>query len=264
VHSAFKIVSRINNGAEMTWLNYTGNCYYWIHLHRGILNRHPVYHALLTGDAHLGSGNDNVKYFDEQVSPFVGFAEGYDGGFDALYQLLSPGRKILYASRTRISEPPGWQQLAAISGLQFIFDKAPFRLDNDLTLSIQPIALGKQHVAEMVQLAALTKPGPFDTRTIEFGHYHGIFEDDRLVAMTGQRLHPGNYTEISAVCTHPDHVGKGYAAALLEHELSFISRTGQIPFLHVREDNARAIALYERLGFRVNGPMNFYFLKRRD
>jgi ribosomal protein S18 acetylase RimI-like enzyme len=228
------------------------------------LTDNPVYHALLTGDAHLGSGNDNVKYFDEQVSPFVGFAEGYDGGFDALYQLLSPGRKILYASRTRISEPPGWQQLAAISGLQFIFDKAPFRLDNDLTLSIQPIALGKQHVAEMVQLAALTKPGPFDTRTIEFGHYHGIFEDDRLVAMTGQRLHPGNYTEISAVCTHPDHVGKGYAAALLEHELSFISRTGQIPFLHVREDNARAIALYERLGFRVNGPMNFYFLKRRD
>jgi ribosomal protein S18 acetylase RimI-like enzyme len=228
------------------------------------LTDNPVYHALLTGDAHLGSGDDTVKYFDAQVSPFVGFAEGYDKGFDALYQLLPKGRKALYASRNKISEPPGWQQLAAISGLQFLFDHPSSRLDTSVHLSIQPVPLGKQHITEMVELAALTQPGPFDTRTIEFGHYHGVFHDGKLVAMTGQRLHPGNFTEISAVCTHPHHVGKGYAAALLQHELSFICSHGQLPFLHVREDNTRAIALYERLGFRLNGPMNFYFLKRRD
>jgi predicted GNAT family acetyltransferase len=110
----------------------------------------------------------------------------------------------------------------------------------------------------------LTKPGPFAMRTIEFGYYHGIFDRDKLVAMTGQRLHPGHYAEVSAVCTHPDHLGKGYAAALLLHQLAIIRRQGKIPFLHVRADNDRAIALYERLGFRENGPMNFYFLTKRS
>jgi len=79
--------------------------------------------------------------------------------------------------------------------------------------------------------------------------------------MTGQRLHPGNYAEVSAVCTHPDHLGKGYATALLQHQLTLICHQGKIPFLHVRADNERAIAVYERLGFRLRGAMHFYFMK---
>ncbi len=115
----------------------------------------------------------------------------------------------------------------------------------------------------MMQLTALTKPGPFGLRTIEFGNYFGIFENETLVAMAGQRLHVSNYTEISAVCTHPAYLGKGFAGALMQHQLNLICDQGQIPFLHVREDNLRAIALYERLGFAIQRPMNFYFLKRR-
>jgi predicted GNAT family acetyltransferase len=49
----------------------------------------------------------------------------------------------------------------------------------------------------------------------------------------------------------------------MKHQLNLILSKGEIPFLHVREDNSRAIALYERLGFKVNRGMNFYFMKRR-
>ena len=80
--------------------------------------------------------------------------------------------------------------------------------------------------------------------------------------MTGQRLHVQNCTEISAVCTHPDYAGKGYAYTLLQHQLQLILQQDQRPFLHVREDNQRAIALYQRLGFTISRSMNFYFMKR--
>ncbi|HEV7779710.1 MAG TPA: GNAT family N-acetyltransferase, partial [Chitinophagaceae bacterium] len=113
------------------------------------------------------------------------------------------------------------------------------------------------------QLATLTRPGPFAKRTICFGSYFGIFDNEKLVAMTGQRLHVDNFTEISAVCTHPDHTGKGYAFNLLQHQLQIILQQGQHPFLHVREDNQRAIGLYERMGFTISRPMNFYFMKRQ-
>jgi GNAT superfamily N-acetyltransferase len=199
-----------------------------------------------------------VRYFDEEVSPFAGFDHALVDGFSLLSDQLPAARKILYANPAMLNPVSGWKILAAITGLQFIYEGK--RLEQPF--SIQPIALDTIHVDEMVQLASLTKPGPFGKRTIEFGHYHGIFVEGKLVAMTGQRLHVQNYTEISAVCTHPDHVGKGFAAALLQHQVNLILDRGQRPFLHVRADNARAISLYERLGFKVSRGMNFYFMKK--
>jgi len=223
------------------------------------LLNNPVFHALQSGDRQLGSGSHGIKYFDEQVSPFAGFDENNNEGFAQLYNFLPPGRKILYATRKIISEPEGWLMTHEIQGLQFVFAGSNIIANH----AFQLVPLQSKHVDEMIALARLTKPGPFDKRTIEFGHYYGIFDNNKLAAMTGQRLHVYDYTEVSAVCTHPDHLGKGYAAALIQQQLSIICSDGQIPFLHVRNDNERAIALYERLGFRKNGVMNFYFMKRK-
>ena len=218
----------------------------------------PVFNALSSGDSHLGTGTENVKYFDKEVSPYAGFKEDYKKGFEDLHQFLPSGRNILYATRKKISEPKGWKILVAIEGLQFVFESGKSIVLNEIEL----VPLGRNHVDEMIALAKLTKPGPFDRRTIEFGNYFGIFENENLVAMTGQRLHVPGFSEVSAVCTHPLHIGKGYAGILLAHQIDIIIKSGQQPFLHVRSDNVRAIYLYEKAGFKVNGPMNFYFLKK--
>ncbi len=67
----------------------------------------------------------------------------------------------------------------------------------------------------MMALTALTKPGPFGKRTHELGTYLGIRRDGKLVAMAGERLKIPGYTEVSAVCTHPEHTGHGYARILM-------------------------------------------------
>lgn len=223
------------------------------------LLHNPVYNALLSGDKALSLGTDEVKFFDEEVSPFAGFEESYVKGFDDLYELLPAGRKILYAIPSAITTPKGWQLQHEIKGLQFVYEGGD-AISNEFP---NVLPLGEEHVDQMMQLAALTKPGPFGPRTIDFGSYHGIFDNDKLVAMTGQRLHVHDCTEISAVCTHPDHTGKGYANSLLLHQLQIILQQGQYPFLHVREDNLRAIELYQRIGFNISRPMNFYFMKRQ-
>jgi len=218
----------------------------------------PVYHALNSGDRHLNIGTQNVKFFDEAVSPFVGFEEQHAEGFDELFDQLPAGRLVLHATPLHIPTPGGWQLLHKAKGLQMLLAGAY----TPAPVSVAPLPLREQHIEQMLQLAALTRPGPFGPKTISFGHYHGIFDGETLVAMTGQRLHVESFTEISAVCTHPDYLGKGYAFALVQHQIGLIHKQGQVPFLHVREDNTRAVTLYERMGFALSRPMNFYFLKR--
>lgn len=111
-------------------------------------------------------------------------------------------------------------------------------------------------------MVQLTEPGPFLEKTIDFGNYTGVFEDGKLVSMAGHRFNPTPYTEVSAVCTHPNHLGKGYAYRLLREQIKRILAKNEIPFLHVRDDNEGAIKLYEKLGFNIRTSMIAYVIKK--
>jgi ribosomal protein S18 acetylase RimI-like enzyme len=113
----------------------------------------------------------------------------------------------------------------------------------------EAIALGPEHAAQALELAMLTRPGPFGLRTIELGEYFGCFDGQRLIAMAGERMHAGRLREISGVCTHPDFQGRGYARRLMVKLVRRQLQRGETPFLHVMRDNANARELYWRLGF---------------
>jgi predicted GNAT family acetyltransferase len=116
----------------------------------------------------------------------------------------------------------------------------------------------------MVALAQLTEPGPFRERTIELGAFFGIFESGRLVAMAGERMHLPHHVEVSAVCTHPDARGRGYARMLITTVIDGIRQRGKIPFLHSFADNYPANRVYESLGFRQRRTFELAVLKNRD
>ena len=80
--------------------------------------------------------------------------------------------------------------------------------------------------------------------------------------MAGQRLQPDPYTEVSAVCTHPAHTGKGHGAKLVCSQVTKIIAASRIPFLHVYPENT-ACRLYEKLGFVVRKQMVVYVLKKK-
>lgn len=113
---------------------------------------------------------------------------------------------------------------------------------------------------EMLALATLTKPGPFRSRTRELGPFIGIKQDGVLIAMAGRRLRVDGFTELSGVCTHPDHRGKGYAALLSRAVVSEILASGEAAFLHAFAEHDATIAFYRSLGFAVRAPMTYTIL----
>jgi GNAT superfamily N-acetyltransferase len=232
--------------------------------HRFALMEHvldnPAWNALISGNKDLYYGNDQVKYFDRDVSPFVAFKENSTANFNELYDMVPEDRTLLFISPAEIEIPGPWKVPNCIKGIQMICDAGTEIGEPSMEL----IPLTKEHVPQMLALTKLTNPGPFTERTIDFGHYHGIFEEDKLVAMAGQRLHVFNYAEVSAVCTHPDHTGKGYARQLLIHQINRIKAASEIPYLHVRYDNERAIKVYESLGFVTRCNTWFYVIRKTE
>ena len=118
-------------------------------------------------------------------------------------------------------------------------------------LTIEMVSLSHVNAAEMVALTDLAFPGFFRKRTCEMGSYYGVRSDGELIAMGGERLMLEGYSEISGVCTHPAHRGKGLAASLIWRLVRDHRRDGLVSWLHVAAANRRAQELYLRLGFEV-------------
>ena len=208
-----------------------------------------VWAALASHHEPFAVGTDLARRYSPDVSPFCAVRDDADRGcWDALAALVPPVG--LVRSWTLPDVGPRLRVRDAAPILQLIHD--PSRRVAPAVPAIEACRLGAAEAQEMLALARLAEPGPFERRTVELGRYIGVRDEGgQLVAMAGERARLHGWTEISAVCTHPDHRGRGLAAALVMQLVDEIRGRGAEPFMHVRGINVLAQRLYARLGFVV-------------
>ncbi|MGA8616952.1 MAG: GNAT family N-acetyltransferase [Candidatus Sulfotelmatobacter sp.] len=221
-----------------------------------------IWNALTTRQTEFAEGFEQARRFMPEVTALGAFREPTPEGYESLAG-LRPGQETVAVFLHRAyEERAGWKWVAGAPLVQMVCENGRAAEGSKNGSGLELVELGAAQSAEMIELTALTKPGPFGKRTHELGTYLGIRREGKLVAMTGERLKVPGYTEVSAVCTHPDHTGQGYAGVLMTDLMQRIRARGEIPFLHVRQDNVRAIALYERLGFSQRLQGYFAVLRR--
>jgi ribosomal protein S18 acetylase RimI-like enzyme len=210
-----------------------------------VLLDNPVWSALSTSQAAFAVGGDLARRFLPEVGPFAGIREPSQEAWHDLRSLLGADGQVAVLGAT----PPTTSPAIRVTSLGTILQMLAPRPE---PVSSGPwVELEGDDAPAMLQLATLTKPGPFASRTHELGSFIGIREGDEIVAMAGERMRFGRCVEISGVCVHPAHRGTGLAARLTMAAAGRIAARGGIPFLHVFEHNTAAVALYGRLGFRT-------------
>ena len=212
----------------------------------------PVWHALEGPLAHFGVTEAGAGRLDPVFAPFAALSREPRGeSWEALAGLVAPGETVVVVAAEPLEPGPDFVGGAPGVGAQMVATALRSAPDTEAVL------LGPDDLDEVLALIEATQPGPFRDRTLEFGTYLGIKKAGRLVAMAGERLRVPGYTEISAVCTHPDFAGRGLAARLVRAVAAGMLERGETPMLHAARSNTRAIELYLRLGFTIRRDLWF-------
>lgn len=217
----------------------------------------PFWSALCSRHAGIAHRVGEAARYPAEFAPFLGVAsEGADVR-DTLDALVATDENV-YLLGVAPRVPDGWR-LQAFGDLAQMIRSEPLAVEHGP--EIVPLSTSA-HREDVLALTALVYPHYFRPRTMEMGRYFGIYIDGLLAAMAGERLGTGEFQEVSAICTHPDFNGRGYARRITAMLTNDILAEGRTPYLHVSHENPRAKTLYERMGYRLRRDIPFWSLQR--
>jgi ribosomal protein S18 acetylase RimI-like enzyme len=196
----------------------------------------------------------NVKFYDPSYCPFGGFIETNDTAsqIDDYSKLTNNffvvGERPLFSGKISLK--------SELTCLQMVLEK---RIQTETREKV--VKLDDTSADALAGLVNEVQPGYFKIKTRLMGDYFGIIKEGKLVAVTGERMKMDDFTEVSAVVTHPLYTGKGHAKQLVAHTANEIFDKNKTPYLHVAETNFGAIKLYEKLGFQTRRRISFWNLE---
>ena len=216
----------------------------------------PFWSSLASVHRDLALRSGDAARYPSAYAPFLGVADARAAVTADLEALVAPGESV-YLLGVAPNPPVHWTLEAFRPLAQMVCGQPLAEVAGP-----EAIELSAAHRADVLALTALVYPHYFRERTMDMGRYFGIYQDGRLAAMIGERLGTDSAREMSAICTHPDFAGLGYARRLTAMLTNDTLRQGRLPFLHVSHENPRAKQLYERIGFRLRRDIPFWSLRR--
>ncbi|HKH61178.1 MAG TPA: GNAT family N-acetyltransferase [Flavitalea sp.] len=211
----------------------------------------PVWFSLTETHNQFALDYTNIKFYHPDFCPFGGFEknENLSRGIGD-YSIMTDN---FFVVGEKPELPQGLKVNKELVCLQMIMVN---KIYVEPTENITQLTSGHQNL--LYQLVNLVQPGYFKEKTALLGNYFGIFKEGQLVAVTGERMKMSDFIEVSAIVTHPDHTGKGYAGQLIAYSVNNIINQNKTPYLHVVGTNFGAVRLYEKLGFHRRRKISFW------
>ncbi len=215
----------------------------------------PVWHSLSETQKEFSIDYNNIKFYHPDYCPFGGFETNENISEHIVEYSKLVDNFFVVGDKPKLSNDLAFKK--ELVCLQMIIDK---KIDTEIKEDIIP--LGSEHTDALFQLVTLVQPGYFKKKTALLGNYFGIFKNGQLVSVTGERMKMNGFVEVSAIVTHPEHTGQGYAKQLIAHTVNNIFAENKTPYLHVTETNIGAIKLYEKLGFITRRKISFWNIEK--
>jgi len=215
----------------------------------------PLWYALNGAQQTFSIGFSFTKRYRPGILPFAAYDHLRPDNITELNGLLKKDEAFFLVGELP-PLPSHFKLIRELPCAQMILDLPLTRVQDTAAVT----ALTAADRDTMFELIHRVQPGYYERDTHLLGNYFGIWQDEKLVAIAGERMRLKGMVEISAVCTDPAYAGRGYAQQLIVHICKSNLEKGNMLFLHVLTSNERAIRLYEHLGFRKRREISFWKL----
>lgn len=216
--------------------------------------QNPVWYALTETHQKFVVEYNDVKFYHPEICPFGAFKDAsktkdaltaYSKLTDSFFLVTENGIPTLDTNHVVLDRK--------IEGCQMVLDRLV-----EVNTKENVVPLTEAHKEAIYDLIWLVMPGYYKKRSFEMGKYFGIFKDNKLVAVTGQRMQTDDFIEVSGVVTHPDYIRRGFAKQLITRTTKEILDVNKRAILHTNKGNP-AIGLYKSLGFQLTRDMNWWY-----
>ena len=209
----------------------------------------PVWSSLASTHAHFARCSAHAARYPATVAPFVA-VDVFDASASVqLAEIVDAGESVLFVGPAPTLSRD-WRVEPTVYIAQMVCAGRLAEADGP-----HAIELTAEHAPDILDLTARVYPHYFRLRTVELGRYFGIYDGAKLAAMVGERMRFDGHVELSAICTDPAYLGRGYAQSLVSMLTNDILDGGSLPFLHVSHQNTRAKTLYEHMGYRFRADI---------
>lgn len=214
----------------------------------------PAWGALTSVHADFAQGTDHARRYKPGIVPFVAVDDTQSDHLKELDPWMNAGETFFIIGDLP-TLPPGWIVEHELPCAQMVLESSmpPMMDDEGIPVSL----LGEADATDMYNLINSLQPGYYNKDTRLLGTYYGIRQGGELVAMAGERMRLNGFTELSAICTHKDYSGRGYAQRLINRLCQQHAAAGVVSYLHVSLANERAIRIYEHMGFETRREIVF-------
>lgn len=220
--------------------------------------KNPVWHSLNETHKKFAVEFDGVQFYTPEILTFGAFIDPtktekalnkFVQSADTFFLVSENKDPIIDESKVILEKK--------IAGCQMALDTL---IDIQITEKI--VLLTEKHLDEIYKLIWLVMPGFYQKKSFELGNFYGIFKNNQLISITGQRMQTDSFIEISAVVTHPDFTKRGFAKQLIAHTTKKILKKNKLPILHTNKGNP-AIFIYEKLGYKITRDMNWWLYHKK-
>ena len=128
-----------------------------------------IWQALTTRDALFAESFGEARRFVREVGPLGAFRDDGPRGYASLAGLVEPDGTVGVFLDQPYESQTGWTFVAGAPLLQMVAENAASLRPEPRLDVLELLVLGAPDSREMIELTALTKPGPFGSRTHELG-----------------------------------------------------------------------------------------------